>query len=164
MGSPQGAIKAAATRIGISEIEYREHLARGLKWCRGCKKWHPRDAFGIDITRGDGLASTCIIKRSADQKAAYIPKPGPEPGRRFVDFRNGDKRQARRRVNYLVEAGLLPRPDTIPCCDCTHMGDDRRHEYDHHLGYAAAHHEHVEVVCSKCHHKRSIERVVGQFE
>lgn len=33
-----------------------------------------------------------------------------------------------------------------------------RHEYDHHLGYGAAHHEHVEAVCSRCHHRRAEER------
>ena len=40
--------------------------------------------------------------------------------------------------------------------DCGHEygSGERRHEYDHHLGYAAEHHEDVEAVCSKCHHAR----------
>ena len=35
------------------------------------------------------------------------------------------------------------------------------YEYDHHLGYAAEHHEHhehVEALCSKCHHAREVLR------
>lgn len=31
---------------------------------------------------------------------------------------------------------------------------ERRHEYDHHRGYAAAHHLDVEPVCTLCHVKR----------
>lgn len=31
-------------------------------------------------------------------------------------------------------------------------------EYDHHLGYAAEHHEDVEAVCTTCHHAREVER------
>ena len=69
--------------------------------------------------------------------------------------RDGDKKQARRRVNYLVDIGLLPDPDDVPCVDCGHLGaDGPRHEYDHYLGYEAVHHEDVEPVCSSCHHER----------
>jgi hypothetical protein len=31
---------------------------------------------------------------------------------------------------------------------------ERRHEYDHHLGYAAEHHGDVEAVCTVCHRAR----------
>lgn len=50
---------------------------------------------------------------------------------------------------------------TLPCVDCGHIrsnSEERRHEYDHHLGYAAEHHEHVEPVCTTCHHRRENER------
>lgn len=47
-----------------------------------------------------------------------------------------------------------PNPNSLPCVDCGHLGDDRRHEYDHHLGYEAEHHYDVQPVCSKCHAKR----------
>ena len=32
-----------------------------------------------------------------------------------------------------------------------HKGEGRRHEYHHHLGYAAEHHYDVIVLCSICH-------------
>lgn len=48
--------------------------------------------------------------------------------------------------------------DDLACTDCGHRGDDRRHEYDHYLGYAAEHHEDVESVCSPCHHRREKNR------
>jgi hypothetical protein len=63
-------------------------------------------------------------------------------------------------VNYLVEARLIPHPNELPCVDCGHewAPGQRRHEYDHHLGYAPEHHEHVEAVCTLCHHRREDER------
>lgn len=78
----------------------------------------------------------------------------------MVPARDGDGRQARRRVNYLVETGLLAAPNTVPCADCGHVWreGEKRHEFDHYLGYAAEHHETVEVVCSSCHHRRESER------
>ena len=77
-------------------------------------------------------------------------------GKRFVDPRAGDKKQARRTANHLVETGVLPHPNTLPCVDCGHVWKEgeRRHEYDHHKGYSLEHHEDVEPVCTSCHHKR----------
>ena len=64
--------------------------------------------------------------------------------------------QARQRVNNEVKAGRRPHPSTIPCSDCGHVWEDgeRRHEYDHYLGYAAENHRDVEPVCTTCHVKR----------
>lgn len=52
--------------------------------------------------------------------------------------------------------GRRPHPNTMPCNDCGHVWSEgeRRHEYDHHLGYAAEHHYDVEVVCTMCHAQR----------
>lgn len=79
-------------------------------------------------------------------------RSGPPP----APAREGDKRQARRRVNHEVETGRRPHPNTLPCADCGHVWIDgeRRHEYDHHLGYDAAHHGDVQAVCTTCHHLR----------
>jgi hypothetical protein len=70
--------------------------------------------------------------------------------------RDGDKLQARRRINYLVEQGRIAHPDDLPCMDC---GDEvfvrrYRHEYDHARGYAGQNQLYVEPVCSRCHHAR----------
>lgn len=81
-------------------------------------------------------------------------RPGPVPH----PARDGDKAQARSRVNVEVRLGHLPRAATLPCVDCGHMGNDRRHEYDHHRGYAAEHHLSVEAVCSPCHSARAWKR------
>lgn len=80
-----------------------------------------------------------------------------------VEARDGDKKQARRRVNYLVEQGRIPHPNSLPCIDCGHCHSPvaGRHEYDHHLGYGTSHQTDVEVVCSMCHHRRELERGVG---
>jgi hypothetical protein len=71
--------------------------------------------------------------------------------------RDDDKVQARQRVNVEVKAGRRPHPNALPCTDCGHVWKpgERRHEYDHHLGYAAEHHLHVQAVCTTCHARRS---------
>src|SRR3546814_10218569 len=76
-------------------------------------------------------------------------KPGPDP----YPPRDGDKVQARQRINVEVRTGHRPHPNTLPCVDCGHewKPGERRHEYDHYLGYAAAHHYDVEEVRSEEH-------------
>ncbi|MES9261449.1 hypothetical protein ABEQ23_12325, partial [Cutibacterium acnes] len=73
--------------------------------------------------------------------------------------RNGDKIQARQRINVEVRTGKRPHPNTLPCVDCGHVyaPGERRHEYDHYLGYAAEHHFSVQAVCTLCHAKRDNE-------
>ena len=58
---------------------------------------------------------------------------------------------ARHKTNYLVDCGILPDPDSVPCARCGHIGQDRRHEYHHHLGYTAEHRTDVVSLCAKCH-------------
>lgn len=73
-----------------------------------------------------------------------------------MEARDGDSKQAQRRVNHLVALELIPRPNALLCADCGHewtLGQ-LRHEYDHYLGYSAEHHEDVEAVCTPCHHNR----------
>lgn len=155
MGSRLGAEQVAAKRLGVTVEEWRRRRDAGEKWCHECSAWHPVSAFAADKSRGDGLKAICRRCSSARGGRGYQLGLGlTQRGRRFVAGRDGDKLQARRRVNHLVDMGLLPRPADVPCVDCGHQGDDRRHEYDHHLGYAVEHHEHVEPVCAPCHHER----------
>ncbi len=86
------------------------------------------------------------------QHSTFGPVPNPP--------RDGDKKQARQRINVLVRTGRLAHPNDLPCRDCGHAWKpgERRHEYDHHRGYAAAHHYDVEPVCTTCHAKRDSSR------
>lgn len=156
-----GAQKAHSRRFGIAVEEYRYRINHGEKWCTGCKAWHEKSAFGIDRSRADGLATICAASRRRLRKERYQPKPQVDRrGRQFVMPRDGDRKQARRKVNHLVDVGLLPDPNDVACMDCGHLRrtDGRRHEYDHYLGYGTEHHEHVQVVCSSCHHARERKR------
>jgi hypothetical protein len=160
MGSAEGALKVAAARVGLGVNEYIDRVNKGLRYCYRCAGWHPCGEFGKDPSRMDGLARACRSSITAATRAKYQRRKRREPGRRYVGARDGDALQARRRVNYLVEQGLLPRPNALPCADCGHVwaGGERRHEYDHHMGYEAAHHEDVEAVCTTCHHAREERR------
>lgn len=160
MGSALGALKIAAARTGLSLEEYQARIANGEKWCTGCKGWHKVSEFGIDRSRYDGLTAQCTAYKKAHHKANYVPRPRPKAGRRFAKARDGDQKQARGRVNHLVNVGLLPDPNEVPCIDCGHIWTEgeRRHEYDHHRGYTPEHHESVEAVCTTCHHTRENER------
>ena len=161
----EGALKNAAARLGMSLEEYCGKLAAGQKWCSKCKRWQLIEDFAIDRSRGDGLVPSCRDSTNRAAREFYQPRPRPLTGRSFVPARDGDVKQARRRVNYFVEAGLLPTPNSLPCVDCGHIweADGVRHEYDHHLGYEATHHEDVEVVCANCHHNRSRQRGEDQW-
>ena len=79
---------------------------------------------------------------------------------RLVPTRDGDKRQARARVNYLASAGRIARPNELACADCGHAWapGERRHEYDHHQGYGAEQQLAVQAVCTRCHHRRERNR------
>jgi hypothetical protein len=57
--TPDQKASNAAKIIGISGAEYSEHLAAGDKWCSGCKAWHVREAFGMDLSRGDRTSPSC---------------------------------------------------------------------------------------------------------
>lgn len=156
-GRGVGRIKQFCKSVGISIEEYFSKRNSGLKWCSGCKEWHKISAFKVDKSRYDGLTSICIQFKSESGKRNYTPKPRPSKGRRFTEARKNDKKQARRRVNYLVEQDLIPHPNKLPCADCGHIYriGSRRHEYDHFLGYESQNHEKVQSVCSVCHKKRT---------
>lgn len=64
-GSAAGAEKTAAIRLGLTLEEYKRRIAAGQKFCGACKEWHRRREFGLDKTRGDGYAATCLASRRA---------------------------------------------------------------------------------------------------
>jgi hypothetical protein len=138
----------------------------GIEWtdatkrCSTCREAKAVTEFARDNSRTDGLTYRCRPCRNASARSGYTPKPRPAVGRRYVPARDGDQQQARRRIDHLINVGLLPDPNDVPCVDCEHLWSEgeRRHEYDHHRGYAAGHHEDVEAVCTTCHHARENER------
>lgn len=138
MGSVSGVEKVAARRIGLTLEAYRAKVASGLKWCTGCKEWHPRSEFVRDRSRGDGLRAHCLKRDRARPRGRRAP----------------EREEARRVVAVAVRYRRLPHPSRMACHDCGHTGEDRRHEYDHYLGYAEAHRLDVQAVCTLCHADR----------
>ncbi len=157
MGSALGVKKLAAARIGVSLADYQTMVDAGDKWCTGCKAWHSRSAFNADKSRSDGLAAACPSARKTSYQRAYQPRERRSKlGAFFAETRDGDRLQARARVNHRVKTGMIPAPSTLPCSDCGHVwtDGDKRHEYDHYLGYSAEHQLSVQAVCVRCHRAR----------
>ena len=122
------------------------------KRCSRCKMDKAVSEFGKDSTRHDGLGTKCNPCRKEMYRASYVKKGRKsKKGCRFVAARDGDKKQARRRVNHLIQIGLLPNPNALACSKCGHVGADRRDEYHHHLGYSVENQEKVVAVCTICH-------------
>lgn len=124
------------------------------KWCTACKVDHPTAAFGLDRSRGGGLAASCLSSRRVKVKKLQIGRPGRRGWQ--APTRDGDRKQARRRINYLVEQELIPHPNDLPCLDCADevFSGRYRHEYDHANGYDGENQLYVEPVCSRCHRNR----------
>jgi hypothetical protein len=155
----EGAEKICAAKIGMSAEEYRGRVLGGEKWCYRGSHWLPVDSFGSDSSRHDGLTAICLPCKREFNKSKYVSRPKvSKMGCRFAPVKDGDKKQARARVNFLVRTGRMLNPNCVPCFDCGHTGEDRRHEYDHFQGYAAEHQECVQVVCTTCHTKREMKR------
>lgn len=158
-----GALKIAAKRAGIPLADYIAAVTQGFKWCTGCKALHEVGNFGADKSRYDGLSAACLASRKRMYDRTYEKVPEElrvQPGRPPKAPVEGDKRQARRRINLLVRTGRLATPNSVPCFDCGHRWEPggRRHEYDHFRGYASEHHLDVQVVCSRCHCDRELRR------
>lgn len=153
-GNAEGSRKGWDKRLG-------REVPPGEKWCTTCKVSHPISDFGRDRTRTDGRAAACLRSKSTGRPRGWRGRPNvnPETGRPgpvAAAPRDGDKAQARHTVNVEVRTGRRPHPNTLPCTDCGHVWKrgERRHEYDHHLGYGAEHHRDVEPVCTTCHARR----------
>lgn len=58
-GNYDGAIKSAAKKIGITPQEWKRKVRNNEAWCYCCKSWVSRGMFGVDKSRGNGLASSC---------------------------------------------------------------------------------------------------------
>jgi hypothetical protein len=157
-----GGSKVAAGKLGISVEKYIQNVQSGLKWCSACRSWLQSDCFGKDKSSFDGKNSRCKICQRALYQKRY--KPIPIEQRKPRGFttkpsRDGDKNQARAKVNYAVTCNKLPHARNVPCFDCGHIGSDRLHEYDHYKGYDAINHLEVECVCVPCHVKRGRDRI-----
>lgn len=113
----EGALKIAAGKTGCSVNEYLHFRSSGKKFCMLCRVWLPIEEFHKDSSRYDGLSPSCVTCRLQWQRRRHIKKP--VEGRRYGPLpnlaRDGDKQQARKRVQALRRNGRLPNPQDIAC-------------------------------------------------
>lgn len=140
-------------------------MAEEKQRCSRCADELPLSAFAKDRTRPRGVTFVCSECRNTRARQLHQRSQNLRPrGPARIARRDGDRKQARSRINHDVRQGIRPNPNTLKCKDCGHLGDDRRHEYDHFNGYAAQHHGDVEPVCTKCHSKRERARKAANGE
>jgi hypothetical protein len=155
-GRHLGVFKRAARFAGLSLEEFISRLDAGQKRCTKCGEWKTRDRFGSEASRWDGLDPKCLAchrKMGRDRyEAVPLDERRPSGPPRHLP-RDGDKLQACHLINLDIRMGRRPDPNALHCARCGHKGSDRRHEYHHHMGYAARHHYDVIPLCSKCHHE-----------
>lgn len=123
----------------------------GIPWTDICGKCGTALTEDSRVERGRRLCKPC---KNTAVRARYRPKGPPKRyGPKPLPGRDGDKFQARQRVNVEVKAGRLPHPNSLPCFRCGHIWHegDPRHHYHHHNGYAAESHFDVVPVCNPCH-------------
>lgn len=142
MGSFLGIQKRVAQLTKLSLYEYQQKISSGFKYCYGCKGWKQKSEFATDLSRGDKLKSLC---RPCVKGKGYSSRKR---------IQSVEKVRAHRAIQMRVRRGTLPHPDTINCSDCGHIGNDRRHEYDHYNGYQGEAKFQVQAVCSMCHASR----------
>ena len=143
----EGAVKYAAKMAGLTLPEYIERVSRGLKKCCICKQWKEVSLFDKDSSRHDGISSKCKECHRGLWRIKLQGGPQRKPRRQ------GDKTQARQRINQDVKRGIRPDPNDLHCVLCGHKGEDKRHEYHHVCGYEPEHHYGVMPFCSTCHHQ-----------
>ena len=137
MGSQSGVMKVAALRLRLTLADYMDKLAKGLKWCTKCKQWKARDLFGIDNSRGDGLAARCFqCSRIAIRKQRKILAPSTQV-----------RQQAADAIRWAIKRGQLAAPSNLPCFIC----GGNATLYHHHLGYAKSHRLDVQALFIGCH-------------
>src|SRR6185369_549903 len=120
----EGALKIAAKKTNTPLPEYLAKRTAGEKWCYYCRDWHPISSFGKNKRKADGLDASCLNSRKIRYQQTYEPllpelsRRGQRPG---TPSRDGDKAQARQKVNYAVQTGRIPSPNSLPCTDCGHI-------------------------------------------
>lgn len=74
--TPEGALKAAAARMGLGVNEYIDRLNAGLLYCWRCQGWHDAEEFGKDRSRVRGRAASCRRSIAAARKRKNPGRPG----------------------------------------------------------------------------------------
>lgn len=154
-GRKLGAFKTAAAKCGVPFDEYVSLIESGRKCCTDCRKWKDRGEFASDRSRWDELAAKCSACAGRRYNASHEMVSADEHAHSgpVAETPSGDKVHARRLIAMQVSRGHRPRADSLHCVRCGHKGDDRRHEYHHHMGYSEHHAFDVMPLCVDCHAK-----------
>ncbi len=138
-GTTDGGIKSIVKKMGMTYEGYISQVNKGLKWCTRCKQWLPRDSFGNDKTRTDGLDSTCFACRRVKIKRQ----------RQYHPPSDNIRQNAAYAVAAAIKRGNLASPDKLPCFYCGKPAV----LYHHHLGYSRSHFLDIQALCKSCHTK-----------
>lgn len=103
------AATTAAKRLHLPLADYVAMVDAGLKYCWRCRSWKVRPAFGIDRSRGDGLAACCIGCRKPAKQLPLITETPAEYERRHYAT-DADYRFRRQQRVHARKRGVEPMP------------------------------------------------------
>jgi len=140
-----------------SPIEFNKHAGNknGLQhWCKSCTSIYAKEYSQTSIGRAKNRKHSRMYKSSpkgAVTRQCYENREDVKLKRYLyiVEYRkqNPEKSKARRKVQYAIEKGSLPKASSLECVGC----GNKAHEYHHYKGYESKHWLDVEPICKKCH-------------
>jgi len=93
--TPEGAVKIAAKKAGLTVEEYRARLDDGLKKCTKCKEWRGTGEFNKDSSRWDNLSPSCHnCIRVNDPYATARGRPSTFKGKKHTPESRANMRRA----------------------------------------------------------------------
>jgi len=128
--------KIAAARFGMALQKYLSFTGNGFKRCWRCKVWHPKEDFGVDRSRADGLSSSCRASKREQQWLSYKVKIARQ-------------RFSRDRC-CCCHHSIDHRPPLI-CWDCVSQLQEAQKEAQRKLGTGRTNHAKKLSSCSRSH-------------
>ncbi len=81
--TPEGALKSLAKRRGMTVEELTERL-QTESYCYKCQQWKPRESFGADKSRSNGLNRKCLECNRVKVRKTTKGVPSPNRGKKHT--------------------------------------------------------------------------------
>jgi len=124
--------------------------------CKICKLKYDKEYF--QTKKGKTTSRKAVLRYRATEKgkavfrktmSRYCQSEKGKANYKRYRARHPERCKARDVVNHAVQAGKLPRANTMPCYYCPTQAE----QYHHYKGYEPEHRLDVVPICRKCHNR-----------